>query len=449
MKRMKATFMHSVRRFAPLLALVVMLCGAVTSCCKKEEVHDYSQRKVFIFYAAAFNNLSSTISEDINDMAACLPRKSQQDLYKVLVVSHTPSSFGSYGTPHPPVIYDYYLDGDGDPVRDTLYRFPESATSVDAATLTSALTYIKDKYPAKEYGLCLSSHGSGWVPDDYFTFPTYDEAKDSYWASRRREACAGVGASTEVEAPAGSVDPIVAEYFSANPKVKSFFALYTNKSTHYSTINIPEFAEAIPFKLNYILMDMCLMGGVEVACQLRNSADFIAFSSMEVMSDGFQYKNILDHLFYGPTTDLQAVCKDVYDYYVASSNPYSTISLVDCSKVQRVADVCASLVSAHRAQLDAIDFSKVQVYFRANRHFFYDLEDTFLKAGISDSEAASLKSALDECVTYKAATPWGVFKYFPINHFSGMSMFIPANGSEYLHNYYKSLAWNKATSLVK
>jgi hypothetical protein len=38
---------------------------------------------------------------------------------------------------------------------------------------------------------------------------------------------------------------------------------------------------------------------------------------------------------------------------------------------------------------------------------------------------------------------------FVFNTYCGLSMYLPCNGSDYLDEYYKTLAWNKATSLVR
>ena len=90
----------------------------------------------------------------------------------------------------------------------------------------------------------------------------------------------------------------------------------------------------------------------------------------------------------------------------------------------------------------------MQGYFRFGRHFFYDLKDVLVKAGISAEEEARLDAALDAFIVYKAATPY--FLSIPITHYSGLSMYLPSMGSDYLDNFYKSaVSWNDATLLVK
>ena len=72
------------------------------------------------------------------------------------------------------------------------------------------------------------------------------------------------------------------------------------------------------------------------------------------------------------------------------------------------------------------------------------------KAGADEAELKALDAALDECISYKNATEsfMGTSSGFEIKVFSGLSMYLPANGSAYLDNFYKTLAWNKATKLV-
>ena len=90
----------------------------------------------------------------------------------------------------------------------------------------------------------------------------------------------------------------------------------------------------------------------------------------------------------------------------------------------------------------------VQGYFRYDRHFFYDLKDILVKAGITAEETAQLQDALDQCVLYKAATDY--FISIRIRYACGLSMYLPSKGSDFLDGFYKEhLDWNRATELVQ
>ena len=60
---------------------------------------------------------------------------------------------------------------------------------------------------------------------------------------------------------------------------------------------------------------------------------------------------------------------------------------------------------------------------------------------------AELDAALAECISYKAATP--SFLGIAIKNYSGLSMYLPGAGDTQLNEFYKTLAWNKATNLVE
>ena len=100
--------------------------------------------------------------------------------------------------------------------------------------------------------------------------------------------------------------------------------------------------------------------------------------------------------------------------------------------------------------------NSVQQYFRYGRCYFYDLEDIFIKAGMSESERTAFEAALNECVLYKAATP-SFIGDFDIKIYSGFSMFLPsiatyftAKNFTYLNSFYKSdVSWNTFTTLVR
>ena len=60
---------------------------------------------------------------------------------------------------------------------------------------------------------------------------------------------------------------------------------------------------------------------------------------------------------------------------------------------------------------------------------------------------AAAEAALNGCISYKAATPY--FLELQINTYSGLSMYLPSVGDAQLNEFYKTLAWNKATNLVE
>jgi hypothetical protein len=224
---------------------------------------------------------------------------------------------------------------------------------------------------------------------------------------------------------------------------------YLCEKLHLAPVQI--FKTKVPMKLDYILFDACLMGGIEVAYEFVGKCDYMAFSQAEVLAQGFNYKTITTHLLNNKyTSSPEDVCKDYIDYYNSLSGVYryATVSLVDCNKLEPLANLCSILFSKYRNGLDSLSPSKVQRFYTGNHPWFYDLQSILTTAGASETEVAELQSILDDCVLYKGHTP-AFLSDFSIKTFSGFSMYLPRNGSAELNKYYKTLRWNQATGLVE
>ena len=121
--------------------------------------------------------------------------------------------------------------------------------------------------------------------------------------------------------------------------------------------------------------------------------------------------------------------------------------MVDCGKLDDLAKICSEIFEKYRTEIGNVPAYSVQRYFTGNHHWFYDLKDIIAKAGANETDIAGLDKALEECIVYKAATP--EFLGVEIENYSGLSMYLPCNGSRYLDTYYADLQWNLHTSLVK
>ena len=446
--------MRRILHIIPLLATVFAAALSGISCSKDSDfdisdetgrqghiVHpeEMETRSAMILISAGFNDLSSYLKEDIEDLGeSYLPEDNRyNDL--VFVYSRQPSSPGVYSVPTAPVLIRMYRDREGAAVMDTVLRLNTDAVASSKASMQKVLTYIKDNYPAAHYGIVLSSHGTGWLPQGYFSSP---DSYDSYGAPQRKKM-------QRSSAPVLYVDPgydpsLPAVKTICQDKVMSSGVLYSYEMT------LQDLAESIPMHLDYFLLDACLMGGVETAFEMKDLCDVIAFSQTEVLAQGFDYKTMTTHLLQTRPAAPEKVCSDYFEYYAAQTGVYqsATISLMDCRKLDQLAAVCKELFEKYRTQIAAVNPNKVQGYFRSNKHWYYDLKDILTVAGISAEDSAALDKVLAACTLYKNATPY-FMNEFPIRAYSGLSMYLPANGSPYLDNAYKELAWNQATALVK
>ena len=398
-------------------------------------------RNVLILYSAGFNSLTSYLTEDIEDLkSGWLPGRSRNDDI-VLVYSHFPAVSGRYSEPNPPVLARLYRGADGNPVADTLVVYDGSVISSSPAQFNSVLSYIKESFPAAGYGMIFSSHATGYLPAGFYQKPdTYiykGNTDEQYSLSSH-----GAVAAPYVELPH---DPSM-------PAVKSVGQDQVGSSGSYVSyeMELADFAEAIPMKLDYLLFDACLMGGIEVAYELKGKVGKVGFSQAEVLAEGFNYAQLTEHLLLNADPDPRGVCEDYFMQYDVQEGVYrsATISMIDCDALEPLAAVCNELFERYRDAISVLSPGRVQRYYRSGHHWFYDLESILVEAGITDAELERLNAALDLCVLYKGHTP-GFMNSFEINTFSGFSMYLPSHGKPELDRYYRSLKWNEATGLVR
>ena len=416
------------------------------SSSKPESMRDYNKesRNVLLLYSAGYNSLSEYLAEDMGDlMSGDVPSSGRMNDI-LLIYSHQLASKGNYSVPTSPVLMHVYKQADGTVAKDTLEVYPAGTCSSSASQLNEVLTYVKDNYPAKSYGMIFSSHATGYLPLGYYTKP------GDYIYTPASATC-DLGAVQTFGKPMG-VPYVEPEHDPSLPMVKSVGQDQVGTYGKYISyeIEIEDFARALPMYMDYILFDACLMGGIEVAYELAGRCGTVGFSQTEVLAEGFDYKTLPSHLLCGGTPDPAAVCEDYYRQYDVQSGVYrsATISIVDCSKVEPVAQVCARLFDKYRVALGEINPRDVQRYYRSDYHWFYDLVDIVAKAGAGAEELEELNSAIDACMIYKAATP-EFMNSFKIRSYSGFSMYLPCNGSVELDRYYRTLKWNIATNLVE
>lgn len=392
-------------------------------------VRDVTPEKaqVMILYSAGFNSLCAALEDDVNDIkSGYLPLVGSMSK-AVLVYSRRLSETGRYTDRTPSYLIKLSVDGWGKVISDTLKTWPETDEAVSASTMTDVLETVKGLYPHASYGMVFSSHGSGWLPSGYYS----------------------TGKITAGTAGLQAVPYIDPNSDGSMPRVKSIgIDNITSRNTY--EMEIETFAQALPMKFDYIIIDACLMGCVEVAYALKDKCDKLVFSQAEVLEDGLcDYTTLTQRVLRPVVPDLYNLCEDSYRHYKNQEDPIYrslTISMIDCTRLDGLAESCKSLFSKYRNQISLVNAANVQGYFRARKHWFYDLTDILRQSGIPEADMADYNKAMSDCVLYNAATD--TFINFDIRTHCGLSMYLPADGNSELDEFYKTLSWNKASGLV-
>lgn len=403
------TFMKHL--FRNILSLLLVLPFVLSSCSASVSPSDSDIEQTILIYMNADNNLTYYAHQDLQEMEnGYVPDYFEMGgSGRILLVYLDTSS-------EKPVLLRYFRDEFGVLDSETIMVYEEQDSS-DPQVMNNVLQYAHNLFPSENNGLVLWSHGTGWTPVDFYNNPNGTSAS-SHQLSREE-------------------DPY-ADY------VKSF------GYDQGSEMDIIDMAEALPIKYRFILFDACLMGGVEVAYQLRDKCDYFIASVAEILAGGFPYDQILDPLYNDVSErGLETVCSRYYHYYYYQ-NEGATVSLVKSSELEGLAEVCENIFEDERVFIQSLDMDNMQGFFRLNRHYFYDLGDLISNLA-SASEYPDFENALSKAVITTYATPnYNINNrlQFEINKNSGLSTYIPNPENEYLDTYYQTLDWNKRVKMI-
>lgn len=423
---------HIIKKF-----LVAITLSTIIISCKPYEPEEQKFKekdKTILVYMVGNNNLSSTAFSNISQMESGFVPTAEGD--NLIIYSHTSNAL--------PKLIHLYKDKNGNNVRDTVYKFP-NVNSATPKALNSALSIVKTMYPAKENGLILWSHGTGWVPKRYYNQSGKREDATATSATANNAAAM----QNQITIPQWPLPPVDGDPYAH--LVKSFGSESEQETSIVQEMDIPEIREALPQRLNFIIFDACFMGGIETLYELKDSTDYIVSSTAEVLTNGLEYGNMMEHLF-KKETDLKGMAENAYNYYNSQSSQQSqslTISVVKCSELDNVAKSAAKIYNNNRDKIKTLNTSLVQNYFRFSDYWFFDIND-FIHNIAPVEEATEFTEALNKAVIYKATTGRMINITIDPKRFSGVSTYIPFHPQdEVLEKFYETLKWEEAVNIIE
>lgn len=373
-----------------LLLLIPLFLGG---CAKK--VDEGPAKRTVLVYVAAANNLYSYAQSNLTDMIAGYGQTDPQE--NRLIV--------------------YYDTGDGVPCllqvdasgAHPLQEYP-GANSTDPDQLHKVVSQVLQDFPAKSYGLILWSHATGWIPKG---FPL---AVKNQWS------------------------------LTAFPATRTFGNQYFEGQR--CEIEISDLADALPTgAFDFILIDACLMGGVEVAYALREKTDYLIAYPTEVIADGMPYREITAPLFSdAPTQDYcRQIARKFYEHYDAQSGVYrsASVALIETAALEALARSVREVVKDN-PEVATLPLSSVQHYDLYSSPFMYDLDD-FIGQLATPAQYQTFRQALDNAVLYQAHTD--TFFSLPLERCCGLSVYIPSEQYADCLPYYQDTPWYRACYL--
>ena len=284
-----------------VLSLTVSI--SLTSCPEnKYDVQgESSGRKwTFIVYMAADNDLESAAITNFNELEAV--RYANAPVSIIVLLDRSPYHDTTNGNWSGTRVFEIKSDPAG---FTAIMKSPRidcqelgitksndiNLNTADPMVLSLFIDFAKRAYPAENYALFIWGHGTGWRSTDNVN---------------------------------SSVTPLKAVAFD---------------DTHGQYMSLPAFGRTIENKgLSFIGFDTCYGAVLEVAYQIRNSAQLFAGSQGAILSTGWNYTALFNDFIKKPNLSIadlgDSIQKQFIERYGGLSN--ATISQIQLSQVQNL-----------------------------------------------------------------------------------------------------------------
>lgn len=356
-------------------------------------VQEVAGRTVLV-YMLASNSLGSTVSPydyDMQDIREMQTAAAEGDITDGRLLVYHSSSNGN-------VVLKEIL-----PDRiDTLKIYDPDVLSQSRERMDEVFDDMKSLAPARDYGLILWGHGSGWLQD-------------------------GIAES------------------------QSTVQTYAYGEENRKWMNITTLASILEDRdFSFLYMDCCYMASVEVIYQLRKAVRRIVAYPTEVIAWGMPYDQNIKY-FFMDTPDLESAAKATFDLYDSMSNPtyrLCTVGVFDTSGMDRLAAATRAIYDRNTTGIP--DGYTPQPYMTSGTCYYFDFGGYVAALDYDDALKAEFDAALSDVVLYEAATP-RLWNQIDINEHSGLSTFIMESDARFTLKNYDQLDWfvDVASALIK
>lgn len=250
---------------------------------------------------------------------------------------------------------------------DTLFKYSEDFYTSEPKVFTEILSRIMKLCPAKEYGLVLWGHASGWC----------------FEKDKRRAFGIDNGNNSQ----------------------------NANNGLWLSIPDMRACFEQLGIKWKYIFADCCNMMGVEVAYELRHCADYLIGSPSEIPGFGAPYHKIVKYLF----SQSDNFYEGIIDEYANTYSNYLPLSVIRLSEMEQLASATKAVLPAvaeHLKQGDDVATKGIIYYYSPNGRYdninktMYDMNDMIRTALLEQPEAyETWHQALLQAVPKRVTAP--------------------------------------------
>lgn len=419
-----------------LFSLLYLLAfvGIFSSCDNSDPIEPQpwpDSNHTLLIYMVGDNNLSGDLRGNIRDAINGLKGS---DAPLNLVIYEDTKASGYKGTP---VLFRLRRNRQNKEKVDTImiHQFEEDHNSLDPAIMQSIIKEAFEACPAEVKGISFGSHALGWAPSSVYS-PTFMQAPERTTDGKRET------------------------------RAKQWFGIEENNK-YMEIWDLRKALEGGPH-LDYLLFDACHMAQVEVAYELRKTADYLVGCPTETWAEGFPYAELVKTLSSLTTKSALAADISLITDVVTTQPIYQrkggTFTIVDLNQLTPVHQAYKNLLAMSDERLTLLkdhiytyidDIQQFGRVYMGASYLFYDMQsfaDFLVEYKQEDSaEYQQLMDALKKAVISEYHTD--VIEYSPFSMYvktcCGLGVGIPeviGSISIYSKTYlsaYNELQWAK------
>ena len=406
---------------------IVSIIG-LGSCTEEAfDVDKVNKQTILVFLPWTGGNssigLTKALSNNIDSICAGITDKKGLNNTRVLV-------FFSNNANNSTLFDLTYNDVTKEVSRSPIKTYEGSAYN-SAKGFADLLNEVRQNAEALNYALIIGGHGCGWsCADDWINYP--NQAKSFNTQQTFDTSFSGI-------------------QFGADPNnpTTRFFGSVDRKENSIDLSTLAEGIKQSGIKMQYILFDVCYMGNVETAYELKDVTNYLIATSSEIMAKGIPYRSMWSYLN-GTTPNYSSLVNGIVNFYKNSTAPYCNMAAIDCRQLDALANVMKEINQKYTLDT-TIPLDSIQPLDGFLPHLSYDMAvyvdslkpSGYLKEQFSNQLKKTVKAAAHTDCVYTALRlyPEATIK---IKNYCGLSISDPSQHPVAIRGKEKT-GWWKAT----
>lgn len=408
---------------------IVSIIG-LGSCTEEAfDIDKVNKQTILVFLPWTGGNSSIGLTEDLskNIDSICAGIKDKKGLNNTRVLVFFSNNANNS------TLFDLTYNDVTKEVSRTPIKTYEGSAYNSANGFADILNEVRQNAEALNYALIIGGHGCGWsCADDWINYPNQAKSFNTQQTLSYDTPFSGIQFGTDPD----------------NPTTR-FFGSVDRKENSIDLSTLVEGIKQSGIKMQYILFDVCYMGNVETAYELKDVTNYLVASSSEIMAKGIPYRLMWSYLN-GTTPNYSSLVNGIVNFYKNSNAPYCNMAAIDCRQLDALANVMKEINQKYTLDT-TIPLDSIQPLDGFLPHLSYDMAvyvdslrpNGYLKDQFSNQLKKTVKAAAHTDCAYTALRQYPEVT-IKIKNYCGLSISDPSQHPVAIRGKEKT-GWWKAT----